>query len=411
MPVVGSRRIPRLNSDAQRRAARRGISFKGAGIGAKTEGRYLSALAKILPPLEQIQSLDEADAIVQEWIEFQWEKGIPLGLLGDALCALHFYWQQIKGHLRGSWRRRLFRNWRRLEAPRRAPPMPLQVAKALVGLALECDEVVFGFMIALGFHCYLRTGELLRLSIADISSDGLQGVVRVGSSKSGLRFAIDEAVAIYDKEILQLWELVVVSLPRQEGPLWAHGAGLFRQKFKWFVQALDLCSCELQCYSLRRGGATHHYMTRRIIDSILIRGRWRSLQVASLYLEDGLAHLTSLKLSHTAHSMVDHYSKGFSPQFLLWHQGCVGDRGKALALALAAIATCTPSFFEACHVPFFSCMACHASCCMTINLPKGSERSLGLPSFKVTATSWLEISPSVLGTFENNENGLWQPMI
>ena len=85
MPVVGQRRIPRFNTEAQRRAARRGVSLKGAGIGQKTEARYLSALGHVLPVLEQINHLDEADEVLQEWIEFQWEKGTPLGLIGDSL--------------------------------------------------------------------------------------------------------------------------------------------------------------------------------------------------------------------------------------------------------------------------------------------------------------------------------------
>ena len=115
-------------------------------------------------------------------------------------------------------------------------------------------------MIGLGFHCYLRTGELLRLTLHDITSDGIQGVVRIGSSKSGLRFAVEEAVAIYDKELLELWRLVkVFLLPRTTGPLWNATAGAFRKKFRWFVEALELGPCGLQCYSLRRGGATHHY--------------------------------------------------------------------------------------------------------------------------------------------------------
>ena len=123
---------------------------------------------------EDLKSLDN---LCEEWIEREWIQGTPLGVTG-----LHFYWPQIRGSLRGSWR--LYRNWRRIEVPQRAPPLPMSVCKALVGLFLDADQLILAFLIGLGFHAYLRTGELLRLTYGDIAGSAVQGVVTVRASKS-----------------------------------------------------------------------------------------------------------------------------------------------------------------------------------------------------------------------------------
>ena len=54
------------------------------------------------------------------------------------------------------------------------------------------------FLLALGFHTYLRTGEILKLTAQDVALNSQHGVVTIRRSKTGLRFNIDEAVAIND---------------------------------------------------------------------------------------------------------------------------------------------------------------------------------------------------------------------
>ena len=129
------------------------------------------------------------------------DKGYFTG--GDALCGLQHYWPQVKGELRGAWR--LYRNWRRIEVPQRAPPLPRSIALALIGLFLKWEEPQMAFLVGLGFHTFLRTGEILSLLYTDVHLHrGAHGAVTVRKSKTGLRFNIDEAVAIYDVELYQL---------------------------------------------------------------------------------------------------------------------------------------------------------------------------------------------------------------
>ena len=316
MPRAERKPIRKGKTLAERQAARRGISLRGLGISVKTEARYNSALATLMPILETASDIQSLDPLCEEWVEAQWVKGTPLGLIGDALCGLQHYWPQVKGELRGAWR--LYKHWRRIEVPQRAPPLPRSVALALIGLFLDWECTEMAFLIALGFHTFLRTGEILALRHQDILLHPLKpGAVTIRKSKTGLRFNIDEAVAIYDVELYRLWELCQLPWPKPRQQLiWNRSASNFRTWFYKGLEALKLQGHKYQPYSIRRGGATHAFVTTQSLDTILLRGRWRSLAVARLYLEDGQSQLAQLQTSKQSQSLLNRYIAGVPTRLL-----------------------------------------------------------------------------------------------
>ena len=88
MPRAVRKPIRKGKTLAERQAARRGINLRGLGISPKTEARYNSALATLLPTVENATSIEELDPLCEEWVECQWIKGTPLGLIGDALLVV-----------------------------------------------------------------------------------------------------------------------------------------------------------------------------------------------------------------------------------------------------------------------------------------------------------------------------------
>ena len=153
----------------ERAKARAGVCLRDR-ITERTRNRYLSALCLLLPIIETVSRIQDLDIICEEWVEQQWESGATLGTVGDALCGLQFYWAeakgQLQGQLRGSWR--LYKTWRKLEIPTRAPPMPAFIAQAFVRFLVDSGDYTLAFLIALGFHAYLRTGEILSLQFQDL---------------------------------------------------------------------------------------------------------------------------------------------------------------------------------------------------------------------------------------------------
>ena len=315
MPPAVHRQVLAGRTSKDRAKAREGISLRDSGITEKTRLRYKAALTALLPFITFIASSEELDCVVEEWIEMQWTNGSTLGQIGDALCGLQFYCPEFKGLLRGSWR--LYKNWRRLEIPCRAPPISADIVRAFVSWLIDKEQVAGAFLIALAFHAYLRTGEALSLHFSDLQVNDSTGVVTVRGGKSGLRNNMDEAIAIYDHGVLKLARLAKL-LPHASYPrakVWNHSAGLFRKLFQQCVEHFGLQKLELKPYSLRRGGATHDYMLHGILEPILLRGRWHSLQVARLYIEDGLAQIPSLQLSRLQRRSIATASSPFQSFF------------------------------------------------------------------------------------------------
>ena len=273
---------------------RAGISLRSFSIADSTRRRYESAVSLILPFLEE-HGLQDCDQLVSEWMELQWEKGAAVNTIADCLSGLHFFLPEIKGLLRHSWR--LFRSWRRIETPCRAPPLTPHIVKAMIARAVACDYLSFATLLAIGFHALLRTGELVAIQFQDVEFADSCGVITLRSSKSGLRHGTEEAVALRDPLTLQLLEALFSVRPFCPGDrLWPHSPQSFRTSFRNSLQYFHLEDFSFKPYSLRRGGATYLLQQGVPLDCILLRGRWHSLSVARLYLEDGMAQLPAIRI-------------------------------------------------------------------------------------------------------------------
>ena len=315
MPPVGTESILTGRTTEDRKRVRKGTSLRDSGITPKTRQRYHAGLNVILPFLEGIGHLDELGAVAEEWVECQWELGSPLGIVGDALCGLQFYWHDVKLKLRGAWK--LYHNWRKLEIPTRAPPASACIIRAFVDHLVSTSQITAAFIIALSFHCYLRTGEALALQFRDLQISPSAGVVTIRAGKTGLRHNINEAVAIYDPIVRQLGELVF-HLPHHHcgsAPVWPYSAAAFRKVFQSCVSHYGLEQLHFKPYSLRRGGATHDYLLKGILEPIILRGRWRSLSVARLYIEDGLAQYPSLQLPSATQNRLNRAARPWADLF------------------------------------------------------------------------------------------------
>ena len=92
--------------------------------------------------------------------------------------------------------------------------MPALVAVALAWFFVRHNQLGGAFLVLLGFDCFLRTGELLSLTLADIviSEDDL-GVVKLSHTKTGQRHAAFEASTILDPACGRLFRALKRQLP------------------------------------------------------------------------------------------------------------------------------------------------------------------------------------------------------
>eukprot|EP00972_Heterocapsa_arctica_P034651 5102759-Heterocapsa_arctica.AAC.1 len=61
--------------------------------------------------------------------------------------------------------------WGKVEMPARAPPCSEQITLGLCGMALLSARVDLAVVILIGFHSFLRTGEMRGLGCGDILVD------------------------------------------------------------------------------------------------------------------------------------------------------------------------------------------------------------------------------------------------
>lgn len=72
--------------------------------------------------------------------------------------------------------------------------------------------------------------------------------------------------------------------------------------FNNVLKALHFDELQLRPYSLRRGGATFQFRQHGSLDRLLLHGRWLAAKTARMYINEGLALLTSLHVPWTPFS-------------------------------------------------------------------------------------------------------------
>jgi integrase len=233
------------------------------------------------------QSFGGYDAMVQDFLEYLWETGASKGTAGDALSALQHFCPALRHHLNGSWR--LYSAWTRAEIPLRAPPLTADYTLVLAGKALRLEQPRIAVALMVGFQCLLRTGELLGLSKRDCLFQNNGVVLNLGLTKSGQRRVECETVVLDDHRLTACLHRLLRPL-HPDARLVNVSGPAFRTIFRQLVADAQL-PLPFKPYSLRRGGATHHYTSARNLGAVTVRGRWSSQSTARIYISEATAEL------------------------------------------------------------------------------------------------------------------------
>ena len=296
-------------SQAERVSERSTVKLWDAAITKKTQERYYIGLSRLLPLLLGVETALQMDEITADWVQDCWQQGESLHIVNDGLCGLHHYQPWTKTMVPTAWR--LFRVWRKVEAPNRAPPLTAEIVHALSLYALAHDNLVFAGVLLLGFFALLRTGEFLQVTADDLLIGKEAGIVSLKQTKSGLRNSAHETVSFEDPitlEILRALKEQKTAAYLHKVPLWTKSAQAFRNEFAHHCKRFHLQDLQFRPYSLRRGGATHLFQQTGSMEVALLKGRWSSTKVAKIYLSDGLSYLPGLTFSRETKKLLSEYS-------------------------------------------------------------------------------------------------------
>ena len=241
--------------------------------------------------LGAIRSEREMDRECARFLGYLWEEGEPKQKGADFVSGVQHYCEGLRKRLPRTWR--WYGAWNRYEKGDHAPPMERRVALAVADIFWRWGYPRTAVLVLVFQHGYLRTGEALGLRMRDvvISPEGT-GILNLGVTK-GRRV---EMVTLDDGPLGRLLEEVTEGLGLGE-LVSEMGMVEFRWRFKAAVRKLGLKRIGYKPYSLRRGGATEDFKEHGRFDRAMLRGRWRSVAAARVYILEGLAAYTRLRRS------------------------------------------------------------------------------------------------------------------
>ena len=70
----------------------------------------------------------------------------------------------------------------------------------------------------------------------------------------------------------------------------------FRAAFQGARVACGFTNCRFKPYSLRRGGATHLFITTKSYSQVCQAGRWSAERTVRIYIQDSLAVLSDMQM-------------------------------------------------------------------------------------------------------------------
>ena len=109
--------------------------LRDAGISKQTQSRYYVAVSAICKVVDEITSMEDLDEQIADWIELEFRKGSPINIVADGLSGFHYFMPSSRRKLPVSWK--LFANWRKMEVPSRAAPLPKDVLWAMMARAVK----------------------------------------------------------------------------------------------------------------------------------------------------------------------------------------------------------------------------------------------------------------------------------
>ena len=278
-----------------KRPQRRHLRY--VGLQPRTLKAYRQALDGFLHYLKKNDILSikpsKLDSTLSEFINHMFQEGDQLTYAGHLISSIKRFYPQLRLALPITTQ--FYKNWAKSHVPVRATPASWELVEAMVSLALHREDAPLALLLTLGFLCLLRTSEMMLLTHAHIllhpSGAALSVVIPTSKTSQGN----PQVLQVEDAHTVALAKATLLTSRRGKArPLWSRGPHQFRRVFQELLSTLGFTSGEYLPYSLRRGGATWHYMVTLSHDATMVRGRWSCLRTCRQYVDEGTSQLAHL---------------------------------------------------------------------------------------------------------------------
>lgn len=214
-------------------------------------------------------------------------------------------------HLQNTWS--ALRSWEEVQPSRLRAPLPVALLVALICQArdiawkaeswkLEHMWYSFAALLGLGFFSLLRPGELLALTVGDISLPNSLSlgsshlVVRIKTPKNSRQMGLNQFSSVQHPHVVNWISWLVSTKERANDKLWPFSPQKFRQLFQLVCSKLKLPARVFSPASLRAGGATWLVDEGCEIQRVRFLGRWVNLRSLEHYVQVARAQQIALEI-------------------------------------------------------------------------------------------------------------------
>lgn len=232
-------------------------------------------------------------ALTSDWIEACYDSGrTPLHIVCNALLGVHDEWPQLKGGLLSCWRD--LRNWedgRPFALQRLWPSSWVQ--------ATECLALAWGWWsdaaaLWVGLHCMLRPGEICALpwhllrppEELDGHLSYLADVLQIERPETRRFSGRRQRVLIESPWLFRWLRTRRRYLPAADpGLIFPLSPAALNRRLRALAERFAPAGHGLTAAGLRAGGAAHFLRSKRSIEWLRQRGRWRAFVRLAHYVQ------------------------------------------------------------------------------------------------------------------------------
>ena len=259
----------------------------------------------------------QIDALLARYIDSRFAQQGSYEYACQALFGLIYRCPALRLQL-GEARLRL-RGWKKilqqLRQSRSHPPLTWELTALFATVMAKWGRHAEAVATLLAFDCYLRVGELTRLTYEDVLQPNDP---RVGSAYTGMALRLGVTKTGPNQSVTLAKPQVQTVLLHYLGayPFLTHqrifpfSPDAFRLLLRQVAEALGLGHIPYVPHSLRHGGATYDYLRGHTVEQVMFRGRWVAMESARRYIQTSRALLIMLhipaQLGYTAAIMAPH---------------------------------------------------------------------------------------------------------
>ena len=301
------------------------LNLRVKPITLRSYERYLQEFIDWLPENKlTFKDWKELDERVVEFAVHTHEEagGARRQVVIDVKQGLEHYFPEVLGKM--ILTKRSLEGWGKSRPVQQKAVCPRIVALGLGHKLMEMDRPEEGLAILLIFECYLRVGEVVKLSITDIRlkppeerTKGNQGALMLKETKRGRNQSVlirdpfiasllerhirnvkitndsrrpNQDTKIHDKEPPKKKSRTTQARQEEENqPLFKFTQAQLNKQFKMAIKNLGVQELGLTPHSLRYGAASQDFIDGVLdLPGIKSRGRWRTDDMLQYYVQPGL---------------------------------------------------------------------------------------------------------------------------